>query len=206
MVVLICNVGDAGNGRLLELDCAYSDACCNSSLSGVYPMFPSRREPMTFVRQASAAVTLITLSLWLQSGGMAALIRWARTSLGPDTHKLGPLRSAVLMVRFTAAIIALHVLQILLWASFYHWLCLPLWESAFYFSTASYTTVGPSNVVLPQMWRILGPVERLVGVLMCGLSASFLFTMVTRLVEGEARFSCRFANLRTELRLAAKDS
>src|SRR6266446_3164818 len=161
---------------------------------------------MTFVRQTAAAVALIILSLWVQSGGMAALIGSVRTSLGPGTHKLGRLRSAVLMVRFTAAIIALHVLQILMWASFYRWLCLPLWESAFYFSTASYTTVGSGNVVLPQMWRILGPVERLVGVLMCGLSASFLFTMVTRLVEGEARFSSQLASLRTGLRLAAKDS
>ena len=161
---------------------------------------------MTFVRQTAAAVALIILSLWVQSGGMAALIRWARTSLGPDTHKLGPLRSAVLMVRFTAAIIALHVLQILMWASFYRWLCLPLWESAFYFSTASYTTVGSGNVVLPQMWRILGPVERLVGVLMCGLSGSFLITMVTRLVEGEVRFASQLTRLVTQLRPTPKDS
>src|SRR5260370_4110713 len=151
---------------------------------------------MTSVRQASAAVALITLSLWLQSGGMAALIRCARTSLGPDTHQLGPLRCAVLMVRFTGAIIALHVLQILLWASFYRCLCLPLWESAFYFSTASYTTVGSSDVVLPQMWQILDPVERLVGVLMCALSASFLFTMVTRLLQAEARSAIQLASPR----------
>ncbi len=149
---------------------------------------------MIFVRRAGAAVALINLSLWLQSGGMAALIGWARTTLGPDTHKLGPLRSAVLMVRFTTAIIALHVLQILLWTSFYRWLCMPLWESAFYFSTASYTTVGSGDVALPSTWRILGPVESVVGVLMCGLSASFLFAMVTRLVAGEARFSSQLAN------------
>src|SRR5258708_9919564 len=140
---------------------------------------------MTFVRQTAAAVALIILSLWVQSGGMAALIGSVRTNLGPGPHKLGRLRYAVLMVRFTAAIIALHVLQILMWASFYRWLCLPVWESAFYFSTASYTTVGSGNVVLPQMWRILGPVERLVGVLMCGLSASFPVTTVTMLVEVE---------------------
>jgi hypothetical protein len=161
---------------------------------------------MTVVRQTSTAVALINLSLWLQSGGMAALIGWARISLGPDTHKLGPLRSAVLMVRFTTAIIALHVLQILLWASFYRWLCLPLWESAFYFSTASYTTVGSSDMVLPQMWRILGPVESVVGVLMCGLSASLLFAIVTRLVVREAGFSSQLANPGTELRLPAEDS
>ena len=31
----------------------------------------------------------------------------------------------------------LHVLEILLWAGFYRWLCFPFWESAFYFSAAS---------------------------------------------------------------------
>ena len=39
------------------------------------------------------------------------------------------------------------------------------------------------------MWRTLGPLEGIIGVLMCGLSASFLFAIVTRLVEREARFS-----------------
>lgn len=55
--------------------------------------------------------------------------------------------------------------------------------------SASYATVGYGDVVLPQMWRTLGPVESIIGVLMCGLSASFLFAIVTRLVEREARVS-----------------
>jgi hypothetical protein len=36
------------------------------------------------------------------------------------------------------------------------------------------------------MWRTLGPVESIIGVLMCGLSASFLFAIVTRLVTRDA--------------------
>src|SRR5260370_3573100 len=159
---------------------------------------------MTFVRQTSTAVALINLSLWLQSGGMAALIGWARIRLGPDTHKLGPLRSAVLMVRFTTAIISLHVLLILLWASFYRLLCLPLWESAFYFATASYTTVGSSDMVLPQVWRILGPGESVVGVLRCGLSASLLFAIGTRLVVRVPRVSRQVAKPGTHVDGQAK--
>jgi hypothetical protein len=84
--------------------------------------------------------------------------------------------------------IALHMLQILLWAGFYRWKCFPSWESAFYFSTTSYSTVGYGDLVLPRMWRTLGPVESVTGVLMCGLSASFLFAVVTRLVQHEERF------------------
>ncbi len=145
---------------------------------------------MIFVREASAAVVLVTLTLSLQCAGMAALIAWGRTSLAPDVHRLGPIRSALLMVRFITAFIGLHVLEILLWAGFYRWLCFPLWESAFYFSAASYATVGYGDVVLPQMWRTLGPVESIIGVLMCGLSASFLFAIVTRLVDSRSR-GCR---------------
>jgi hypothetical protein len=52
-----------------------------------------------------------------------------------------------------------------------------------YFSAASYATVGYGDVVLPWTWRTLGPVESIIGVLMRGLSASFLFAVVSRLVD-----------------------
>jgi len=140
---------------------------------------------MTFLRQATAAVILTTLTLSLQVAGMAVLIYWVRAKLLSNIQKLGPLLSAVLMVRFTTAIIALHLSHIVLWTAFYHWQCFPSWETAFYFSTSSYTTVGYGDVVLSQRWRTLGPVESVVGVLMSGLSVSVLFAIMTRLVERE---------------------
>jgi voltage-gated potassium channel len=146
------------------------------------------------------------LTLSLQCAGMAVLFGWARTNLAPGVRRPGPLRSAVFMVRFTTVIIALHLLQILLWAGFYRWLCFPLWESAFYFSTSSYATVGYGDVVLPWMWRALGPLESIIGVLMCGLSASVLFALVTRLVELDAPASRGLARPLTELGSAPKYS
>jgi hypothetical protein len=49
---------------------------------------------MIFVREASAAVVLLTLTLSLQCAGLAAAIAWARPSFAPDVHRLGPVRSA----------------------------------------------------------------------------------------------------------------
>jgi voltage-gated potassium channel len=143
------------------------------------------------VREAGAAVVLVTLTLSLQCAGMAALISFAQPSLAPDDLRLGPLRSALLMLRLMTAFIVL--LEILLWAAFYRCLCFPLWESAFYFSTSSYATVGYGDIVLPQLWRTLGPVESIIGVLMCGLSASFLFAIVSRLVDRETKLSRELA-------------
>ena len=143
---------------------------------------------MAFVRQASAVVVLATLTLSFQSAGMAALIYWLKSHFARATHRLGLLRSAVLLVRFTSVIFLSHIVQILLWAGFYRWNCFPSWESAFYFSTTSYSTVGYGDLVLPRMWRTLGPVESVTGVLMCGLSVSLLFAIVTFLVQREEGF------------------
>jgi hypothetical protein len=90
-----------------------------------------------------------------------------------------------MMIRLTSLIVCLHVLEILLWAWFYRAVCLATWESAFYFSASSYSTVGYGDLVLQQAWRQLGPIESLTGVLMCALSAAFLFAVVIRLVERE---------------------
>jgi hypothetical protein len=148
-------------------------------------------EAMAFVRQASAAAVLVALSLLFQSAGMAALIHWGRAHLARSMYRLGRFHSAVLLVRSTSVMITLHMSQILLWTAFYRWNCFPSWESAFYFSAASYSTVGSGDLLLPTMWRTLGPVESITGVLMCGLSASFLFALVLRLVERESRLPPR---------------
>src|ERR1700730_9979729 len=142
---------------------------------------------MIFVREASAAVVLVTLTLSLQCSGMATVITCARPSFAADVLRLGVIRSAMLIMRLMTAFIGLHVLEILLWAGCYRCLCCPVWKSAFYFCAASYATGGYGAVLLPQMWRGLGPVESINGALMCGLSASFLFAIVSKLVDRETK-------------------
>ena len=148
---------------------------------------------MNFVQQAGAAAVLIMLTLALQSGGMAVLIHWGRVHVERELWRLNAVGATLLLVRFTSVMIGLHLLQTLLWAGFYRWKCLPSWESAFYFSTASYSTVGANDIILPPFWRSLGPTESVTGVVMCGLSVSFLFAIVTRLVERSERVPTRLS-------------
>ena len=140
-----------------------------------------------FLHQAALAVILVVLTLWLQCFGIGALIAWIKSAAAGNIHNVGPFRSAALIVRLAAAMIALQVVTILFWASCYRWLCLPSWESALYFSASSYATVGYGDVVLPSNWRMLGPLESIMGVLMCGVSVSLLFAIVTRLLSGETQ-------------------
>lgn len=89
---------------------------------------------MSFHRMV-AELPLITITLWLQSAGVAALISWVRATLDSDMG--GAFRSAAVVVRLAMAVVVLHGLEILLWAGFYRWRCLPSWDSAIYFSASS---------------------------------------------------------------------
>lgn len=140
---------------------------------------------MDFVHQGYVTFILVTLTLILQSVGMAVLIQWIKAQFPNGIHQLGIFRSIVLVVRFTSLLVCLHMLEILLWATFYRWKCFATWEAALYFSAANYSTVGAVDLSLNLLWRAMGPIESVTGVLMCGLSASFLFAIVTRLVELE---------------------
>ena len=141
------------------------------------------------VQRFGAELPLVIVTLWLQSAGVAILIAWVRRALEGDMQQIGALRSAALIVRFTAAVVVLHGMEILLWASFYRWRCLPSWDSAIYFSASSYSTLGCNDVSLPSNWRTLGPLESVIGVLMCGISVSLLFAIVTRLTSRNGRSS-----------------
>jgi len=143
-------------------------------------------EMMNFARQAGIAVFLVTLTLWIQCAGIAVLIHMARANIERGVSRLSSLYAAGLMIRFSILVIVLHFLQIFLWSLFYRWYCFLSWESSLYFSASSYSTVGYGDVVLPRVWHLLGPVESITGVLMCGISVSCLFAVATRLVERES--------------------
>jgi voltage-gated potassium channel len=144
---------------------------------------------MALIREIGIAVFIVLITMWLQSAGLAVLIHWVRHALACDPQRLGALRSAVLVVRLTTAVIVLHGVLILFWASCYRRLCFSSWESALYFSASSYATVGYGDVVLPSNWRMLGPLESIIGVLMCGISVSVLFATITRLINRAERTS-----------------
>ena len=127
-----------------------------------------------------AELTLITLTLWLQSAGVAALIAWVRRTVTNEIHTMNAFRLAALFVRLALTVVALHGLEILVWAGFYRWHCLPSWGLAMYFSASSDSTLGCSDVSLPSSWRAVPPLEGVIGMLMCGISVSLLFARLSR--------------------------
>ena len=75
-----------------------------------------------------------------------------------------------------------HVLQVLLWATlyFYDWHAFARFGDAVYFSLASFTTLGASELSLPANHRMIGAFESAAGVMMFGWSTALLVAVVVR--------------------------
>ncbi|MBC8127525.1 MAG: two pore domain potassium channel family protein [Gloeobacteraceae cyanobacterium ES-bin-144] len=124
------------------------------------------------------AFSLLALTVLIHAAGLSALLR-RRSSVRSVTRFW---LVTWLLVRLACALVVLHLAEIAVWALFYWWQnCLPDAESAFYFSGVTYTTLGYGDLVLPKEWRLLGPVEGLTGILMCGLSTGLFFAAVSRI-------------------------
>jgi hypothetical protein len=125
------------------------------------------------------AGSLIVATVTIHAIGFHALLRAMVRSHALATSGFWPVTR--LVIGLTCWLILIHSAEISIWGLFYFWRgCLPDAESALYFSGVTYTTVGYGDLVLPQPWRMLAPLEALTGILMCGLSTGLFFAFVTR--------------------------
>ena len=87
-----------------------------------------------------------------------------------------------LFILAAAWIVVLHLTEISAFGAFYAWRgAMPDLTTAVYFSAVTYTTTGYGDLVLPQDWRLVGAIEALTGILMCGWSTAFFLAIVSRL-------------------------
>jgi hypothetical protein len=130
-----------------------------------------------------AALCLMAACVASHAAGVTTAVRWLRRIVDP---RLGQWAWTWVFVRLAAWMIVVHLIEITLWAVFLAWRgAMPDFQSAVYFSAVTYTTTGYGDLVLPVEWRLLGAVEALTGILMCGWSTGFFFAIVSRMFEAK---------------------
>jgi len=131
---------------------------------------------VAFLIVAVCLVIHVTSIVWLGE----ALLDWRESRHRP----LSTFGYMVLLLIVFSVTILLHMLETAIWATFYYERSLfPNFETSLYFSITCYTTIGFGDVVLPPAWRMLGGIEGVSGVLLCGLSTAFVFAVVNALFQ-----------------------
>jgi hypothetical protein len=129
-----------------------------------------------------SAALLAALTVVVHAFGISLLLRYS-VKLSAQALR-SPWLITWLFLRIVWWLLLIHLSEIVLWALFFDWCgCLPDAETAFYFSGVTYATIGYGDVVLGAPWRMLAPVEGLMGILMCGLSAAYLFAVLSHIYQ-----------------------
>lgn len=125
-------------------------------------------------------LTSITVAIHVV-GSIRFVMPWAAKRIRVAEGSM-PAGAVMLLVRLVSGLLLLHVVEMAIWAAaFYLAGVFEDFETAMYFSLKSYTTVGYGDVLPTRDWRLLGPIEAAVGVLMLGISTSFIVAIVHRM-------------------------
>jgi len=128
------------------------------------------------------ALGLTVLTVLIHAVGSLFVMRRIGDAWSKRSPQPGVLGAELLVARLVGALLLLHLAEAVVWALFFLlFRLLPDFEAAVYFSLTSYTTVGYGDLVLKESWRLLGPIEAGVGILMLGWSTGLLVALITRI-------------------------
>jgi hypothetical protein len=130
----------------------------------------------------SIATVMVILTVVIHFLGLLFLIKFLnRSGRGFRPHE-SLIGQGVLIILVVLGLVFTHAIQIWVYAFLYLAIgALPDFETALYYSTTAFTTVGFGDVVLPQQWRLVGAIEAANGFMLFGWSIAFLMSMTGKL-------------------------
>lgn len=94
----------------------------------------------------------------------------------------------IMITKTVLGVFLANIVEIWIWAVFFLGVQadgINDFETALYFSTSSFTTVGFGDVYLLHDWRLLGSFEAANGMLLFGWSTAFIFDVVSKLYKDD---------------------
>ncbi len=94
----------------------------------------------------------------------------------------------VLITITVMGVMAANMLEIWIWAVAYYVIQaqgINDFETALYFSTSAFTTVGFGDIYLQADWRLMSSFESANGMILFGWSTAFIFDVVSKLYRDE---------------------
>jgi voltage-gated potassium channel len=132
---------------------------------------------------------LIAITVLIHAIGTTVWVRYlSRKYLSGSP--LSSQRSMLVLVNTALVLLALHAVEIVIWAKAYQALIpvqeLASFEEAVYFSFVTFTTLGYGDITLNSGSRLLSGIEALNGIILLGWTTAMIFSVVQRTWRGLA--------------------
>jgi hypothetical protein len=154
---------------------------------GDFPAFDRSRQQI-MIWQLLFALTLGSLTVSFHALGTVYVVIPAAGVWNWKTDAPKDGRPVWKLIRLVSLLLVLHLLEVAVWAAAFSIVrVFPDFETSLYYSLKSYTTVGYGDVLPENSWRLLGPIEAAIGVLMLGWSTSIIVAAVQRIYNARSR-------------------
>jgi hypothetical protein len=128
------------------------------------------------------SVTLIVFTMAVHVLVLAFVFRLIVAAHAREMGKGTWLRASVYVITFVLSAIILHAFESACWGAAYLALgALPDARAAMLYSLNAMTTFGHVTFELRETWKLMGALEALNGILLCGLTTAFMFALLVQL-------------------------
>lgn len=137
-----------------------------------------------FTLEVASGILIVGICVLIQGAILLAVFTWLKKFYATLENQFNVLRNFFVVIGVVWILSIMHLLQVAIWAVAYTATgALDTYYQAFYFSIVTLSTVGYGDLTVPDGWKLFGGLEALMGPLMFGWSASFLFGMVNKFYQ-----------------------
>ena len=125
---------------------------------------------------------MVMATVIIHFAGLLALLRLLGSRGERFRARESTLGQGALIVAVVLGLFAIHTIEIWLYAVLYIAIgAVEDFETALYFSTTSFSSIGYGDIVLEHEWRLVSAIEGVNGLILIGWSTAFLLSLMTRL-------------------------
>ena len=145
-------------------------------------MAPSSHQEAAVLAPLLFGLLATLMTIGVTAVALGATVRFIRLEYQFRRAGVGFWTDVAIMAGVTLLALIAHMVEIAIWAVLFD-ACGEFTglAPAFYHSAMNYTSLGYGDVVMSVSWRLLGPLEAAVGLLMFGVSTAMIFAVMQRL-------------------------
>lgn len=138
--------------------------------------------------QLLVGTVFLMITVIFQSLSFDIIIRKAVWLIEKRINALKSMWKAAIIASVTFSVACVLIIEVWFWGLFYYYIDeFPNLETALYFSTSAFTTVGFGDIYLDREWRLLSSIEAMNGFIMFGWATAFIFEIVSHVYKAEGR-------------------
>ena len=136
-------------------------------------------DQVTPVLEITLGTVPLILSLLIHGIGMSVVQRVFELRAIPQYRAHG--HAVVYFASVIVLMLVTHLAEIFMWSAVLVGIeAIPVFRDAFYYVSATYTTLGYGEGALPKAWRLLAPMIAISGLFAFGWTTGALFHFVTQ--------------------------